>query len=129
MSWPGRSAHAEPTCAPSWPWPTTTKGALPIRLRPQIFWSSSAGQEDRRYIADQVVGAEPELGVPVVEVQHRQVVGGGCVQRFVGQRAASSGWTDRVSAIGSGRDVRMRRTPAIGLDAALGDAVGGHLRG
>ncbi len=41
MSWPAFSAQAEPTCTPSWPWPDTTKAALPIRLRAQIFWSST----------------------------------------------------------------------------------------
>src|SRR5437773_4639347 len=33
-------AHAEPTWAPSWPWQLTTNAALPMRFRPQIFWSS-----------------------------------------------------------------------------------------
>src|SRR5438094_8435056 len=43
-------AHAEPTWAPSWPWALTTNAALPMRLRPQIFWSRRRASRIVRYM-------------------------------------------------------------------------------
>ena len=77
MSCPARSAHAAPTCAPSWPWPDTTKAALPIRLRLQIFWSSTRAVRMVRYMPTRSSALSPSVGVAIVQVQHRQVVGGG----------------------------------------------------
>ena len=140
MSWPGAQRPGRADLGALVALAGHDEGRLAHAVEAPDLLVEHAGREDRAVHADEVVGGEPELGVAVVQVQHRQVVGGGhraagaAGQRLrrsaqVGPiRVARTSMSAIVGSLGRRQPARAPAHPSR-VDPALGQQVGGRRGG